>query len=162
MDEIFKINEIIDPNNTIRSIEDEIDYYDRQIIYQTDNYDWTRPSIEFCQKTILELVQEKDKMLQIILEKTKNEINNLLINNGKDLIVCYSKKDRFIEIHRNNCSRYMNLTEKKGSNIKICLTFSEAIKVAGMKIKIVHTDIDDDCNECKPHWNLESLIGNNS
>jgi len=54
-------------------------------------------------------------MFQIILEKTKNEINNLLINNGKDLIVCYSKKDRFIEIHRNNCSRYMNLTEKKGS-----------------------------------------------
>jgi hypothetical protein len=162
MNEILKIDEIINPNNSIRSIEWEIEYYERQIKYQTENYDWTKPSIESCQKTILELREEKDKTHQSLLDETKNEINMLLSNNGTDLIVCYSKKDRFIEIHRQNCQRYIYLIETKDSKTKICKSFLEANKIAGMKIKFAHTDIGDGCNECKPYWNLESLIQKNS
>lgn len=158
MHEILKIEEIINPNNSIRSIEWEIEYYERQIKYQTENYDWTKPSIESCQKTLLELTREKAKTHQSLLDETKNEINMLLSNNGTDLIVCYSKKGRFIEIHRQNCPRYINLIETKDSKIKICKSFSEAVKIALMKIKIAHTDIGSGCNECKPYWNLESLI----
>lgn len=158
MHEIINISEIINSNIGLLSIENDIDYHVRQMKYQSDNYDWTKPSLESCQKTILELRDEKTKTYLSLLEETKNEINLLLSNNGTDLFVCYSKKDRFIEIHRQNCSRYIYLIETKDAKIKNCKSFLEANEIAEMKIKIAHTDIRNDCNECKPYWNLESLI----
>ena len=66
--------------------------------------------------------------------------------------------DRFIQIHRNNCDKYKSWVN--GSDLKSikCKSFGEANDKAHSIRKEVITDISDDCIECQPSLNLQSIL----
>ena len=103
MHEILNIKELIDNNSEIRVIDNEISYYEREIKYQIKYYDFEKPSVEYLQRNISKLVCERDLVVKSIIESTRLLINKLSDKYGENYLVHYSKEDRFIQIHRNNC-----------------------------------------------------------
>ena len=158
MHEILNIKELIDNNSEIRVIDNEISYYEREIKYQIKYYDFEKPSVEYLQRNISKLVCERDLVVKSIIESTRLLINKLSDKYGENYLVHYSKEDRFIQIHRNNCEQYQSWVKGNDLKSKKCNSFEEAKDKAHSIIKEVITDISDDCIECQPYLNLESIL----
>lgn len=155
MTEITNIKEIIDSGVSI--IDMQIRNYEWQINDQGNYYDWEKPSIENAQKNINELLKQREIEASLIIENTKSIVDEMSLKFGEGYFVGYSKEDRYIGVHRENCNHYKLF--KKGNNLsfKKCNTYNSACKIASSLIKEVQTDISTDCTECQPWWNLPSI-----
>jgi len=158
MHEILNINELINYNSEIIGIDHQISNHKKEIQSQEKYYDFQKPSIEYWQRNINKLLEERDLVVKSITESTKSIVNYLNNTFGNEYFVYYSKDDRFIQIHRNNCDKYKSWVN--GSDLKSikCKSFGEANDKAHSIIKEVITDISDDCIECKPYLNLQSIL----
>jgi hypothetical protein len=158
MNEKLSINELINYNSEIIGIDHQISNHEKEIKNQEKYYDFHKPSIEYWQRNINKLLEERDLVVKSIIERTKSDINKLRDKYGEEYFVHYSKDDRFIQIHRNNCDKYKSWVN--GSDLKSikCKSFEEAKDKAHSIIKEVITDISDDCIECQPYLNLQSIL----
>lgn len=157
MTEILNIQEFIDSDSDIVSIDNQISCFEREIQHQEKYFDFQKPSIEYLKNNINKLLLERGVLNKSIVERAINMVNKLYNKFGDEYIVYYSKDYRFIQVHRNKCEKYKNWV--KGNDLKInqCKSFEEAIQKAHSKIKET-TDISDDCIECQPYLNLQSIL----
>lgn len=158
MFEILNIKELIENQLEIRVIDNEISFYNKELVDWVNYYDFQKSRIDYLQRIINQLRVERDLLVKSIIEKTKLDIKKLSDNYGKDYFVYYSKEDRFIQIHRDNCEKYKSYSSDINLKSMKYKTFEESKCYAHSLIKEINTDISDDCKECKPYMNLHLIL----
>jgi hypothetical protein len=158
MNEKLSINELINYNSEIIGIDHQISNHEKEIKNQEKDYDFHKPSIEYWQRNINKLLEERDLVVKSIIERTKSDINKLRDKYGEEYFVHYSKEDWFIQIHRSNCEEYRIWVNGSDLKSEKCKSFKDAKIKANSLNKDVITDISDDCIECQPHLNLQSIL----
>jgi hypothetical protein len=158
MDEKLNIKEFIDNNLEIRVIDNEISNYEMELTNQLKYYDFEKPSVEYLQRNIGKLVSERGLVIKSIIDSTRTLINKLNDKHGDNYFVHYSKEDWFIQIHRSNCEQYKSWVNGSDLKSEKCKSFEDAKFKAHSLNKDVVTDISDDCIECQPHLNLQSIL----
>ncbi len=156
MTEINNIEQII--SSEVYDIDSQIRSYRWVIDNQGKFYDWNKPSIESAENNINMLIKKREVEAALIIENTKSSIKELLSKHGDGYIVVYSIVERYLGIHRDKCGQFNYLEEKDILNYFKCKTFNEANKKAYSLIEKVRTDINNGCEECKPYWNLSSIM----
>jgi hypothetical protein len=158
MNEKLSINELINYNSEIIGIDHQISNYEKEIKNQEKDYDFHKPSIEYWQRNINKLLEERDLVVKSIIGRTKSDINKLRDKYGEEYFVHYSKEDWFIQIHRSNCEEYRIWVNGSDLKSEKCNSFKDAkIKAHSLNTEMV-TDISDRCIECQPYLNLESIL----
>jgi len=158
MNEKLSINELINYNSEIIGIDHQISNHEKEIKNQEKDYDFHKPSIEYWQRNINKLLEERDLVVKSIIERTKSDINKLRDKYGEEYFVHYSKEDWFIQIHRSNCEEYRIWVNGSDLKSEKCKSFKDAKIKANSLNKDVVTDISDGCIECQPYLNLQSIL----
>jgi hypothetical protein len=158
MNEKLSINELINYNSEIIGIDHQISNHEKEIKNQEKDYDFHKPSIEYWQRNINKLLEERDLVVKSIIERTKSDINKLRDKYGEEYFVHYSKEDWFIQIHRSNCEEYRIWVNGSDLKSEKCKSFKNAKIKANSLNKDVVTDISDGCIECQPYLNLQSIL----